>query len=95
MRRPLIGLMVVLIAGLVSTAAQTAPRSSEQVAAPASVPLFEGLRLVVSAVGRPPSHPPTRALARRFAGALPPPPRLRRDLAEALRAKAGRRPRAG
>ena len=36
MRRPLIGLMVVLIAGLVSTAAQTAPRSSEQVAAPAT-----------------------------------------------------------
>lgn len=36
MRRPLIGLTVVLIAGLVSTAAQTAPRSSEQAAAPAT-----------------------------------------------------------
>ena len=34
---------------------------------------------------------PTRSLARRFAGSLPPPLKLRRDLAEALRAKAGRR----
>ena len=30
---------------------------------------------------------PTRSLARRFAGALPPPPRLRRDLAEAPSAR--------
>src|SRR6266545_2640940 len=43
--------------------------------------LSEGLR---------PSDSPARPLARRCAGALPPPPRLRRDLAEALRAKAGR-----
>src|SRR5262249_60225368 len=34
--------------------------------------------------------PPTLSLARRFAGALPPSPRLRRDLAEALCAEAGR-----
>src|SRR5882672_5508633 len=44
-------------------------------------PYPEGLR---------PSDSPTRSLARRFAGALPPPLKLRRDLAEALRAKAGR-----
>ena len=40
--------------------------------------------------GRRPSDSPTRALGRRFAGSLPPPLKLRRDLAEALRAKAGR-----
>src|SRR6185503_12826364 len=33
---------------------------------------------------------PRHALSCRLAGALPPPPRLRRDLAESLRAKAGR-----
>ena len=40
--------------------------------------LSEGLR---------PSDSPTRALARRFAGALPPPLKLRRDLAEAPTAR--------
>src|SRR5262245_56352170 len=42
--------------------------------------------------GRRPSDSPTRALARRCAGSLPPPPRLRRDLAEApsARRRAGR-----
>jgi hypothetical protein len=51
---------------------------------------------VTSLSGRTPGAsprrpPPTRSLARRCVGALPPPRKLRRDLAEALRAKAADR----
>src|SRR5213076_2082562 len=54
-----------------------------------SVRLARSLRSLASAKGLRPSDSPTRSLARRF-GSLPPPPRLQRDIAEALRAKAGR-----
>ena len=45
------------------------------------------VRLLVLSEGLRPSDSPTRALARRFAGALPPPLKLRRDLAVAPAAR--------
>src|SRR5687767_1587505 len=43
-----------------------------------------------SSDGLRPSDSPTRSLARRYAGSLPPPPRLRRTRRSASGAKAGR-----
>src|SRR5258705_3273180 len=62
---------------------QAAPHIWFNLRCPANIPGHLSARILVLFEGLRPSNSPTRALARRFVGALPPPLKLRRDLAEA------------